>query len=608
MEAEGVLSRENEFLWCNATFEFLSENLNPSIESLNLNTDHVDLNSARLISQLIVDPNNQLIDLSLDQCRLTVNATIILIQALAQSKIRYLSLNRNVITNEVCDEIAKALSNNPPLEYLSLSSCYISADGCCSIAKALPQAKQLKTLILNSNCIFDKGCQEIANNISNTNIQEISVAENQIWFIDVLLKSIMGNQNITALDLSYNIVDLSLLVQCVKETPNLKSLAISGCKVNEGQVLLFLEELGRTQLSTLIIDGLNYNQLPIAWPHNQDVLWANRPYFESLIRAIRTSQTLDDLRFGFLDIKQINSIFDLYNENKLIRPIIISISDFGRTENNWVINFPDFVIEAPLSTLKWTSRILPDEAHFFSTIFQKSVFEGNPLDGLDISGTSITDDILQKIIGNFHETNLRLLDLSNNDFGDMSVETITPFFDHSSVEQLFLTQTNLTEFGFQRFFRYFVRHRPNDIPKVLKFSFTTTDTNEMETHQFINDLATLIETDSRLEELEIHGFVTTQDVTPLFSALVTNSHLKSLSIPDIPEKYQTTDYQIDPNVQESYVKMVDALNTSLFDESSVCTLSHLNYPLLTQIFLYDEQILAKWGQIETKMAENSEIH
>ncbi|OHT10296.1 hypothetical protein TRFO_04333 [Tritrichomonas foetus] len=604
---ESFLDISDKFLWCNATFEYLTNHLNNNIEGINLSTNHVESDSADLLIKVMTDPECKLNTMILDQCRLSVVSMNKIVENLPNSKIINFSVNRNVITNEVCGAIAKALNQNPPLEYLSMKACDMPADGCVTIAQSLPQAQNLKTLILDSNCIFDRGCEALASNIGQTNITQLSIADNQIWLpgTNALLKALSGNQNIVALDLSYNIIDLVILTHFLKPTTNLKCLSISGCKVSESQILLFLEELGRTQLSTFVIEGLNSNTLPISWPHAQDMLWTNRTNFEVLIRALRTSQTLCDLRFGFLDIKQIRSFVNLYQSNQMSREITISISDFGRTGNTWVATFPNFSLDAPLSTLKWGAKFFPEEAQFFGTLFKASTFEGKPLDSLDVSKTNISNDILQNLMEGFKEVQLKLLDLSDNDFGDMSVETITPFFEHSSVEELILTKNGLTEFGFQRFFRYFVRDQPMKIPKILKFSFTTSDNSETGSHQFFNDLAALIAADSPLEELEIHGNVTTIDLTPVFAELIKNSHLKKISITDIPDKYKGSDPAIDPEIQGMFNELVTVLHHSMTDDSSTCALSHLNYPLLTTVFLFSDEILGLWSDIEAKFEENA---
>jgi hypothetical protein len=72
----------------------------------------------------------------------------------------------------------------------------------------------------------------------------------------------MGTTRLTTIDLSGNIIDLTLLFQCLRQTPMLTGLYISCCKVNEAQVPIFLEELPNCQLTTLIIEGFNYQQLP----------------------------------------------------------------------------------------------------------------------------------------------------------------------------------------------------------------------------------------------------------------------------------------------------------------------------------------------------------
>jgi hypothetical protein len=167
----------------------------------------------------------------------------------------------------------------------------------------------------------------------------------------------------------------------------------------------------------------------------------------------------------------------------------------------------------------------------------------------------------------------------------------------------------MTEFGFQRFFRFFARDRPNRFPRILRFSFGTQDANETAPHQFFNDLATLVGDNSPLEELTVTGSVTAVDLTNLISGLARNSNLRKIVIPsEIPEKYKVPDPPIDGAIQGVFHQVVVQLHRALTDEGTACRLEAFVYPVLTSVFLITDEIRRLWAEVEAQLAENEAVN
>ncbi|KAH0789120.1 Leucine Rich Repeat family protein [Histomonas meleagridis] len=600
MKDSSILDVCGKFMWDKSTETYLKSHLNSSTHLLNLATNHIGPGSADIITSMMKYESSNLEELVFDQCRLTVESSMKIFDALPQSKVTYLSMNQNVLTLEACQKFAEILNQDPVLQFVSFAGCDIPADGCVAIAKSLPNTTHLEILILDSNCIFDKGVIKIAKYLSRSSLKELSISDNHVWKegTNSLLKAIIDSPNVVSLDISYNIVDLAYLAECLSSS-SIRNLSITGCKVSKSQIFLFLESLGRSNLHTLIVEGMNLeSQLPISWPHVKDTLWADGPLFMKFTSMINSSKTLDDVRLGFIDLNCI-SIF----KKAISKEVIISMNDFGRTENTWVIHLPEFNVESPLPILQWNSPIRKDESIVLLDIFKNTTFQGEPLDSLSVTNSDLNDQTLQELFSNFHGINLRVLDMSNNSFSDNSVESILKYLNETNIEHLILNKTNITEVGYKILFSNLEK-----IPYTIVFSFETLNNDEAFTHEFFNDLANLIENDPQLEEMTINGFVTSSDLLLIFAKMKKNSHLKKLIIEtEIPDEYKVPNPQILPEVQEGYNAMVDALYHALCDEDSMCVLNTFKFQMLTSVYLFSDAILNLWGEIETKLESNNEL-
>ena len=609
-DSEGAhrIDLANQFIWGNALAKYLRENLTPSHTQIDLSTCHVDERCTQMLIDAMTSESSCLQSLCLARSRLTVDCSCKIFAALPKSKVEHLIMDDNVLTLQACRVLGSALNENPPLVYLSLRNCTINYKGCNAIAEALPRARNCRVLILDSNCIFMDGMKVLSEALSTSTITALSVADNQIWEEGTTLLLSKGVSHLTSLDLSYNAVNLIELSNCLKENTNLKHVSITGCKVNVvDQLALFLEDLAKSQLETFIVEGLNEKQLPISWPHATEYVWSNRgpgshQHFDAILRTLKFSKTLSDLRLGFLDLDQIHSLVKGCENFQITRQISVTLSDFGRTGATWIIRFPEFSLEAPTTTFEWAAPITSTVAQLIGPTFKSSICGDKMLDSLTLRNTGLTDELVQNLFAGFRDMEPRFVkvDLTGNELTDAMVDRISPFLPHMYIEELILEDTKMTEHGFRRFFSLFTGAHPDKVPKAVSFSFEQPEGSESITHDFFDEIAMLIGRNSALERLKIRGPASPQDVIKLTDVLSGSSHMRTLIIetPTAPKKEE--------EVKDSEVitHLVESLGAALTAADTTCRLSTFVFPPIMDVFSIGGHILDVWGQIEEKLEEN----
>lgn len=615
---ESVIDLSGQFLWRKVLLARLESEIDRDVVSMDLSTCHVCGKCAEKIIELMHMKDANLRVLNLKMCRMDVKTSAAIVRAIPDSKVKELILDGNVLTVDVCKVIGEVLAKNPSLEKLSVKRCDIPADGCIVLAMGLPKASNLRVLLLDENCIFDRGAQALAGYVPSSALVALSVADNQIWSAgtSVLLRANIGNTKLVSLNLAYNIVDIVLVVQFLKQVSSVKEVSITGCKVNEANLEFFFEEVRKTRLEMLAIESLNYSVLPVSWPKVADTIWSNQTFFTSFLRVLQTSETLSTVRLGFMELTQIHAIAEMYKRNEITRPLLLGFSDFGRTSDRWVISFPEFSIMAPTSLFKWAAENIGAGSLLFAEFFKASkyeseeedVSESQPLTSISLSGIKMNDTEVTNIFSSLIEadiTEFDEIDLSRNPFGDAAIENIITLFKKANIGTFDISQTSVTEVGVDQFLKSFTGKASKNAPSVFKFSLKTTNDGDTEFHELFNALASMIKSDSPLEELVIEGPVTAVDLTSIFEMLPKNTHLRSLVVScQIPEKYKGESPQIDEEVQATYDRMVFALHEALTSDGSKCVLSEFVFPLLTSVFLFSDEILNIWHDVESGLAAN----
>lgn len=594
------LSGQN--LWGHVTFDFLKNNLHENLVSLNLTTNHVDEDSAELLSEFL--KNSQTLKyLSLIQTRLIQRSANAIFSALGDSQLLEFYADDNIFTKQSCKILAQSLAKNPPLELLSLNGCDIPDRGVAAIANSLPHNTHLKHLRLESNSMFDIGAKEIGKNLPNSSLITLSVADNQIWNDGT--KSIienLENSKLESLDLSYNVVELRLLAAALHKS-RITSLAISGCKVHDNQVVDFLQSISQLPLQTLMMCGFNFQNLPISWPAVKDTLWANEHYFDAFKRLLTNNKTLNDIRIGFFDLDQFFVISKIL-EN-IGKEVTFSILDFGRTEDIWLFQVPGQHFHSPTSTFQWKSPINNQNCPYIGQIIkQTTVNENGSIDTLDLSRRELPDDVIMGIVQTLRDFPLKDLKLAGNNIGPLSIDAISNYVTQVHLESLDLKGKPIREEVLIQLLT--ALNSPNRFPKTITIHFSSNEMNELDKHKLAVILAKIIKNkDIVAESIALTGPITVVDAIEIVQSFSSNPHLKEFYMDsDHEKKYASPAPELNAEIQHNFVDFASKLHDAVVGHESKCQIRKFHFPLFTEIYMYHDDIYNNWIETDTKINEN----
>ena len=606
MEESEIIDISNKGWWTTITYNYLQENLHERLIYLDLTSNHISIESSELLRNFLIKKGKKLRGLSLIQTHLTKSSANKIFSIIGDLNLIELYLDNNILLNESIFILSNSLLKGPPLEVLSLNGCNITSEGSISLFQSLPKLINLKHFRFESNSMFDSGAEILSQILNQTNITHLSISDNQIWLsgINLILESILNYKKIQSLDLSYNALNLELLSNLLINLTNLTELCISGCKINDLHLYNFLDSLSKSFLKILILDGLNFYQLPISWPKIQDTIFSNsKQNFDLLLNFIKKSKFIQDLRLGFLELEQIDLIHQFFIENHIEKTLTLSLHDFGRTSNCWVINFPDYTFLSPTSIFEWKSIINNlENSKQFGLIFSQTLFEDQPLNSLKISGCELTNILSSNILDNFLNINLNLLDFSNNPLGESFINSLINFLKNSTIKELNIEKTNIKDIEIIPLFNFFLNTSNIILPKIINFSFLSDDKNELSIHDLFIELGLLLNNNCSIETLIISGPITGKDVKILIDNLLKNNKLKELNLKSTHiNNYSSPDPIIDEEIQKTFIELTDSLYNLICKKNSKSNLKSFLFPLFTEIFIYNELILNKWNEIENKL-------
>lgn len=607
MEDENVVDGSDKNLWNTLSLAFVKEKLTDNITHLDLSSNHISTDAANLLSNHLKKPDSKLQGLALVHCHLSTRSSKIIFEAVGASKLIEFYADNNILVQEACEVLGDALKHGPPLEVLSLCGCQIPSEGGIAIANALPSLTHLIHLRLESNSLFDFGAQAIAKVMKDCTFQYLNLSDNEIWLegTNELLEAITTTNRLKSLDLSYNILDLDNLTNCVLKNTNLTELAISGAKIPILQLITFLEKIINSKLEVLIMDGFDTNQLPVAWPKIHDTIFKQTEYFKLLQNLLVNSKTLRDVRIGYLEPDQIGELSD--SLSSIDHEISLSLHDFGRTGNCWVFTYPETHILAPTDVFKWQEQITtPAAARQIGQFFTTAKFNENPMKTLDVSGCQISDSCMVQMLMGIRHMEIDIFDMSNNNFGDEVIDQLIAMVSSCKIRDFRCEKTKITEFGLERFLTFIANDVPDNCPRELSFTVISEDKNPFSVHGVFQQLAEVIRQGCELESICIDGAITTYDVKTFVDELAANNPIiHELSIEtEMMKDYSSPDPPIDENITNGFLEVCTSLH-HLICEVENCPLRDFKWPLLTEIFMYCDMNMMKMRyEIEAKLEEN----
>ena len=600
------VSASGRNMFAKSTLKFLSENVE-GCAALDISTNHVDEAGAKFLAEHLRSRSCQLQALCLVQCHMSFRASCTLFAAIGVSKLVEVYLDENILNDECCKALAIALSSNPPLQMLSLVGCNIDSDGAIYLFPGLCKCESLRHLRMDSNQILDRGLAQIGSYMHFSHIETLGLSDNRIWKdgTTALISACQMSDRLRSLDIGFNIVDLDVLGAYVLASTRLERLCVSGCKVVESKLNDFLEKVGRSKLVCLMIDGLNFQALPVGWGYKVDTVWQVKSHLPNLIATIKANPRLNDVRIGFLDLDAVLFVKDEL-QSLQDRQVTISVHDFGHVGNVWVIEVPEFRLLSPTRDWKWAHRFTVVTSVLMGQVFALAECDGQPMQSIDLSNGKLTDETLSKVMHSVPPCHLSLLDLSNNDLKWQALEIVCNFLekDGASIDVLNLSKAKVTERSLERLFAH-MSQNPTTCPIKLWLCFEGKDNEQLGFHNFTNELGAAIAKNCRLEELHLKGNISVIDVKKIISGISKNKHLRTLDLDStFFSLYDSPDPELDDGIQAAFDSLIDELHTALTSKSSVCVMRTFNFALLTEVFLYNSPNLSKWPEIVSRLERN----
>ena len=121
------------------------------------------------------------------------------------SKLKTLNLSGNHMTEQVAEDLAIVIKNNPGLEHLHLSNNDLKSSAVV-ILKVLHENFKLKTLNLSGNHMTEQVAEDLAIVIkNNSGLEHLHLSNNDLKSSAVMiLKALQGNSKLKTLNLSSN--------------------------------------------------------------------------------------------------------------------------------------------------------------------------------------------------------------------------------------------------------------------------------------------------------------------------------------------------------------------------------------------------------------------
>jgi hypothetical protein len=609
------LDLSNRHFWGSVTYGCICENLQPRMVHIDLSTNHLNSESAGYLADLLQSPECQVRYLSIVETRLINADATKIFRALGSSNLIELYADDNIFNGGNCQVLAEALARDPPLELLSLCGCDIPTEGAVAIASSLARNTHLQELRLESNSLFDTGAKAFGAALAGSSLDFLSLADNEIW-ADGMSHFLAGcaESRLTSLDVSYNTLDVDAAIRVLQEG-RLERFAVSGCKVKQQDVPALLEAIGGSRLRMLMIDGFNYQVLPISWPKVDDTVWVNQECLDRLLSTVTRCQTLVDLRIGYLELDGIERFVGTCGS----RELHLSIHDFGRTGNCWVLCFPQFDVLSPVPKFEWkrreadgekpkeAERIVPANCHFLAGLICRTTCDGGPLREIDLHKTELNDNVfigLLNALGGQTDFTPEVIDFSNNFITDNALPVLSEFLAKKDVQEIRISQNDLSDQACRQFFES-LEGLGRRGPKKIAITFKAPATSELVKHDCFEEVANLVSQNYCLEELRLSGPVTAPDVICIVSSLSQNSHLRVLEFDsDFKSRYENPDPEIAIDVQKKFENLVGELHRALREKRTQCRLHTFKFPLLTEVFIYIDPVLEKWPECEERLETN----
>ncbi|EAY12722.1 Leucine Rich Repeat family protein [Trichomonas vaginalis G3] len=602
MSSSSILDFSKENYWSQVLKDKLDGQLTPSITRLNLSSCHIDGDCCAILQEFLQSPDCHLLSLDVSSTRMAVSEASMLFTSIAKTTIIEFYADDLILKEESIQKLAETLSSDSNIEVLSLCGCDLNQRSIATLATALPYAKNLKYLRLESNSMYSDGAIALEKVLPKTNLISLEIADNMIWNdgTDAILSAISQGTQIQYLDISYNVLNIPSLLSCLTPFSSLKSLAISGCKVEQQHVQNLIEHLGKSHLETFIMDGLDFNYLPITWPKVTDSFFSNDQLFNLFENSLLESQTLTDVRIGFLSTMQIGRLMN--SLSKLKRKITITLQDFYRTNDFYVLHFPDFYIEGCDELLAVTCDIDNCTSDVFGQIVKNVKTPNGQISKLEITMEQQSDSKgLELALSSLSQTNVEKLVVDLKSYSKFTIDGLkTAISNGAKFTEITLHGSRFSNEIFQDFFD-FLNNTKNNVVNIT-IGLDSNDCAEDMLHSCMDSALKFFK--KQIREFYLEGDITPADALYVCASLYDNKEIRIIDINSSNiQAYKSPDPQLKQSTIDIFLRLAELLEKITKQESSLHT---FNYPLFTDIYVDNDQILPKWLSARKKIQERHE--
>jgi hypothetical protein len=339
--------------------------------------------------------------------------------------------------------------------------------------------------------------------------------------------------------------------------------------------------------------------MPIKWGYCEDRVWRPDGHLHNLIRCILSDPWLNDVRVGFLDV---DALFILRESLRKVkdRDIVISVHDFGGTNNTWIVHFPSFRFESPTDVWRVCSPF-PGAvaARRMGEVFNQTTCDARGLAAINLNGLNLSDEQIASFFATIEPRHLRSLHLSGNPALCDSLESVVDFLRRGAqIDDLNCYQVNFSLRSIVLLFQFF-NDAPAQIPASVQISFDfDAAPGEFSEQPLAVLIGNLIASDCPLRECYLSGQISCPDVARMVEGLHRNSHLQVFEVQShYFRNYQSPDPALDPTLQAVFDALIDQLHRALTKKRTLTVLHTFNFPLLTEIYLYSSVNIARWPEI-----------
>ena len=597
-------------MFSQSTEKYLLKHLASSVVYLDISSNHMNEACSQLLADHLRSESCRLRSLSIVYCHLTHKCINTIFSAIGSSPLYEFYADNNLIDSENCLCLGNSFKCDPPLELLSVVGCQIDTTGFIQLFSGITSSTHIKHLRFDSNSMMETGANALADIIPILKLETLGISDNEIWQKGTtsVIQACMVKDTIYSLDIGYNQVNLDQLARYVQTSKTLRCLGISGSKVYEEQLNNFLNVVGNSQIQTFLIEGINFHFYPISWNRATENVFSNPSHMDALLFCINSNYSLDDLRLGFLELEQLMTIYRNWRQD---RKLTLSLHNFGKTHNTWLIHFPNFDVESPCNQFFWNSKLYHSGIPMLNLILNKARFNKKRLTEISLKKTKINDECFSKIFPELVPYHYTSLNLENTDFRNTSIDSLIDFLkkDDAYIDELYLEHTKASAMAYQTLFQFF-NDNLNKCPKILHFKMEGGKSREENSMlDYSKELGKLIGKNPPLVELKIIGSITGLDAINMINRLHLNHTLKSLDIQsDFFDRYKSPYPKLDDSVLLIFNDFIEILSKALLDMETQCVLEKFSFPLLTELFLGFVRNISMWPPILKQIETNYNTH